>query len=229
MKAMDIRISVPELSSTSSVVLQGAEVLLSMTTFSVMAASTSSRHGVYHYQFYASLTLVVVVGVCGWLFGLFLFAARFLRVVSSEALERLEVVGAGLLAYLSYTAAVAASATSTDLHTTFDATDGPVCHPYAHRSRFFAASHFCSRVVAATVLAYLLSATYAASFVVAFKGTSYAGYSRTPTTAGGYDDIDVAMTPLTSSASSSRGGPPAGDSTSKKNNIGNNNNNESNV
>ena len=104
--------------SQTMVIIEASQVLMAMTTFSVMAASSTSHHAMYHYSFFGSLTMVVFVGVLGFLGGLALIAVRFLHLVDPDLRDKAEFFGMAVMAGLCYTSAVASSATSTDLHTT---------------------------------------------------------------------------------------------------------------
>ena len=100
---------------------------------------------------------------------------------------------------LTYTAAVAASATSSDLHQVFDVNDGPVCRSRISNSRAEAGAHFCGDLVAACVFMYFLSATYA--LTIALRSGMGGGFAAEMTGGGvtdgfagstGYNDLDAA-------------------------------------
>ena len=169
--------------------LQGLETLLSMITFSVMAASTTSHHGYYHYSYFPSLMFVVCVGVLGFLLGLCLLAARALPLIAEHQRSSFEVSATGAMAFLAYTAAVSASTTSTDWHTAFDEDAGSFCQPRHHRARAGHAAHFCGHVVAATVFTYFLAIAYVLTFFLLRHPN---GYARAPSS--GYDEIETTTT-----------------------------------
>eukprot|EP00633_Aureoumbra_lagunensis_P001161 CAMPEP_0197291820 /NCGR_PEP_ID=MMETSP0890-20130614/19239_1 /TAXON_ID=44058 ORGANISM="Aureoumbra lagunensis, Strain CCMP1510" /NCGR_SAMPLE_ID=MMETSP0890 /ASSEMBLY_ACC=CAM_ASM_000533 /LENGTH=182 /DNA_ID=CAMNT_0042765231 /DNA_START=56 /DNA_END=604 /DNA_ORIENTATION=+ len=179
-----------------------------MTAFSLMASANTSHHLNYHYGFYSSLTFFVWVGVFGFLLALFILAAKFVTIVTHEIRDAIEIYGTGTMLWACYTAAVAASATSSNLHTTFDQNEGSWCSPRHHTGRLMAGAYFCSRMVAAIVIMYILVASYAASLFTLLQEAdpSSRGYTRTATSShGGYDDIGetVAMTQMSSPSSSS--------------------------
>ncbi|KAK7248548.1 hypothetical protein SO694_0016108 [Aureococcus anophagefferens] len=102
-------------------------VVLSLLSFWVMAAAETSHHYQYHYKFYPSLTFFVWVGVLSFVYTLGMAVGTRTGALGVELRRQLETAGPPVLAWLTYTAAIAASATSTDLHATFDESDGPVC------------------------------------------------------------------------------------------------------
>jgi len=204
-------------------IIQSIQVFLTMTAFSLMASANTSHHLNYHYGFYSSLTFFVWVGVFGFLLALFILAAKFVTIVTHEIRDAIEIYGTGTMLWACYTAAVAASATSSNLHTTFDQNEGSWCSPRHHTGRLMAGAYFCSRMVAvcsfffsililfypkAIVIMYILVASYAASLFTLLQEAdpSSRGYTRTATSShGGYDDIGetVAMTQMSSPSSSS--------------------------
>ena len=88
-----------------------ALVVLSLLSFWVMAAATTSHHGMYHYEYYPALTFFVWVGVVSFLYNGGLAVARAVGGVSEDLLRPLEAYAPVVLLWLCYTAAVAASAT----------------------------------------------------------------------------------------------------------------------
>lgn len=181
-------------------VRSGATVLLSLLSFWLMAAARTSHHTEFHYSFYPSLTFFEWVGVLSFLYSGGLAADRFLRVLAEDVRRPLETYGPFVMLWLSYTAAVAASATSTDLHATFDEADGSVCKARQSRARGVAGAYFCGHVVGAIVFMYGLAAAYAATILL--NASSGGGY--VPDAAGGgsgaggfagstgYNEIDAA-------------------------------------
>ena len=101
--------------------------------------------------------------------------------LSDQLREPLETYGPFILLWLTYTAAIAASATSTDLHATFDENDGPVCKSRQSRARAVAGAFFCGHLVSATVFMYGLVVTYVAT--IANNLSSGGGF--TPDNSGG--------------------------------------------
>ncbi|KAH8043880.1 hypothetical protein JL722_14959 [Aureococcus anophagefferens] len=101
-------------------------VVLSLLSFWVMAAAETSHHYQYHYKFYPSLTFFVWVGVLSFVYTLGMAVGTRTGALGVEpgGSSRPRAAGPGLA---HDTAAIAASATSTDLHATFDESDGPVC------------------------------------------------------------------------------------------------------
>ena len=141
---------------------EGAMVVLSLLSFWIMAAAETSHHTEYHYKFYPSLTFFVWVGVLSFLYSLGLAAGKFTGVLNADVVRQMEVAVPPVMVWLTYTAAIAASATSTDLHTTFDENDGPVCRARQSHARALAGAYFCGHVVAAVVFMYCLCAAYVA-------------------------------------------------------------------
>mmetsp|Transcript_16350 Transcript_16350/g.48798 ORF Transcript_16350/g.48798 Transcript_16350/m.48798 type:complete len:211 (+) Transcript_16350:224-856(+) len=139
---------------------RAALVVLSLLSFWVMAAATTSHHGMYHYEYYPALTFFVWVGVVSFLYNGGLAVARAVGGVSEDLLRPLEAYAPVVLLWLCYTAAVAASATSTVIHTTFDEADGPVCRARQSHARAEAGSYFCGHVVSAIVFMYGLVVCY---------------------------------------------------------------------
>jgi len=158
-------------------IIQSIQVFLTMTAFSLMASANTSHHLNYHYGFYSSLTFFVWVGVFGFLLALFILAAKFVTIVTHEIRDAIEIYGTGTMLWACYTAAVAASATSSNLHTTFDQNEGSWCSPRHHTGRLMAGAYFCSRMVAAIVIMYILVASYAASL---FTLVCYSFFMHSP-------------------------------------------------
>lgn len=170
---------------------QLAQGLVALVSFSVMASAETSHHTEYHYSFYPSLTFFVIVGVLSFLYSLFLVGSR--QVIDTRGIQP---YASGLLAWLTYTAAVAASATSTDLHSTFDQKYGSTCRTRHSTAMAMAGSYFCGRVVASVVFMYILCATHVASILATFpRGTFPLPSSSRYYFAGAgatYDEIDCA-------------------------------------
>lgn len=188
----DLRLSLPSVRLDREQflgLLQIAQSLVSLVAFSVMASAETSRHAEYHYGFYPSLTFFVVVGVCSFVYSLFLVANRQLSLVVDDVRHVLELWGAGCMLWLTYTAAIAASATSTDLHSTFDEKSGSKCRTRRSQSMTMAmaGSYFCSRVVAAIVFMYALCATYFLTLVAAYLPNRASRYVA----GAAYDEIDT--------------------------------------
>ena len=99
----------------------------------------------------------VWVGVLSFLYSGGLLVAQHLNMLDGELGLSLQQKGPYVLLFLTYTAAVAASATSSDLHQVFDVNDGPVCRSRISNSRAEAGAHFCGDLVAACVFMYFLS------------------------------------------------------------------------
>ena len=142
---------------------QGLLVVLSLLSFWIMAAAETSHHTEFHYSFYPSLTFFVWVGVLSFVYSVGLMVGKATHALSDQLREPLETYGPFILLWLTYTAAIAASATSTDLHATFDENDGPVCKSRQSRARAVAGAFFCGHLVSATVFMYGLVVTYVAT------------------------------------------------------------------
>ena len=162
-------------------VRQGALVVLSLLSFWLMAAAKTSHHTEFHYSFYPSLTFFVWVGVVSFLYSGGLAAGRAVRAIPEELRQPLESYGPLVMLWLTYTAAIAASATSTDLHATFDENDGSVCKARQSRARATAGAFFCGHVVSAIVFMYGLAACYLATIVANLS----AGGGYVPDAVGG--------------------------------------------
>lgn len=161
----DIRLSLPSIMLDREQFITAWQLLqavIAMIAFSVMASAKKSHHTEYHYSFYPSLTFFVVVGVCSFVYSLLLAAAKQLGIVVEELRSALELYGSGVMIWLTYTAAIAASATSTDLHSIFNEKEGSTCRSRDWKSIAVktAGTYFCSRLVASIVFMYLLCATY---------------------------------------------------------------------
>ncbi|KAJ8601757.1 hypothetical protein CTAYLR_006757 [Chrysophaeum taylorii] len=184
----ELSVSIPRLDREQSiVVLQASNVVLSLVAFSVMASAETSHHTEFHYSYYASLTLFVIVGVAGFVYSVFVVLSRHMSLVVEEARRALEVYGSGAMVWLTYTAAVAASATSSDLHTTFDEKVGSQCRVRHSVRTAMAGGYFCSRVVWATVFMYLVCASYAGTLLALVVP----GRQRYGEAGGVYDEIGV--------------------------------------
>ncbi|KAH8044372.1 hypothetical protein JL721_12874 [Aureococcus anophagefferens] len=86
-------------------------VVLSLLSFWVMAAAETSHHYQYHYKFYPSLTFFVWVGVLSFVYTLGMAVGTRTGALGVELRRQLETAGPPVLAWLTYTAAIAASAT----------------------------------------------------------------------------------------------------------------------
>ena len=64
-----------------------ALIVLSLLSFWVMSAATTSHHGMYHYEFYPSLTFFVWVGVVSFLYNGGLAVARCAEIKVSRPLR----------------------------------------------------------------------------------------------------------------------------------------------
>ena len=113
----------------------------------------SSHHAQFHYEWYLP-TFFVWVGVLSFLYSGGLLVAQHVNMLDGELGLSLQQKGPHALLFLTYTAAVAASATSSDLHQVFDVNDGPVCRSRISNSRAEAGAHFCGDLVAACVFMY---------------------------------------------------------------------------
>ena len=178
----------------------GALVLFSLLSFWLMSSANTSHHAQFHYEWYPSLTFFVWVGVLSFLYSGGLLVAQHLNMLDGVLGLSLQQKGPYVLLFLTYTAAVAASATSSDLHQVFDVNDGPVCRSRISNSRAEAGAHFCGDLVAACVFMYFLSATYALTIVLrsgmggGFAAEMTGGGGVTDGFAGstGYNDLDAA-------------------------------------
>ena len=177
----------------------GALVLFSLLSFWLMSSANTSHHAQFHYEWYPSLTFFVWVGVLSFLYSGGLLVAQHLNMLDGELGLSLQQKGPYVLLFLTYTAAVAASATSSDLHQVFDVNDGPVCRSRISNSRAEAGAHFCGDLVAACVFMYFLSATYA--LTIALRSGMGGGFASEMTGGGvtdgfagstGYNDLDAA-------------------------------------
>ena len=176
----------------------GALVLFSLLSFWLMSSANTSHHAQFHYEFYPSLTFFVWVGILSFLYSGVLLVAQHVNFLDGDLGLSLQQKGPYVMLFLTYTAAVAASATSSDLHATFDVNDGPVCRSRISTSRAESGTHFCDDVVAAVVFMYFLAATYALTLVLkaghGFGGALASGGGVTDGFAGstGYDNLDEA-------------------------------------
>ena len=139
---------------------QIAQALVSLIAFSVMAAASTSHDNHYQYSFYSSLSFFVLCGVVSFLFSFGIVAAKHLRVP-----QDLEVWGTGLMVWLTYSAAIAASATSANLHVIFDQDHGSVCR-LRHNKHIKNSAYFCSHVVSAIFFMYVSCFLYVATLVL---------------------------------------------------------------
>lgn len=165
---MELAVSIPEFDREQ--VIQGCQIgqaVISLIAFSVMAAASTSHDNHYQYSFYSSLSFFVFCGVLSFLFSLGIVAAKQLRVP-----QDIEVWGSGLMIWLTYTAAVAASATSSGLHVIFDQDRGSVCR-LRHNKHINHSAFFCSHLVAAIFFMYVSCFLYIATLVLlVFNGDS---------------------------------------------------------
>ncbi|KAJ1459657.1 hypothetical protein M885DRAFT_510836 [Pelagophyceae sp. CCMP2097] len=171
--------------------MQGVQLLQvasSLLAFALMAAAHASSRAVFQYSFYPSLTFFVFVGVVGFIYSALMTAAKVLKVGDAAERQKIEFYGCALLAFLTFTAAVAASATSTDLHSTFDPNEGSVCKMRHSAGKDAAGAFFCGRVVGAIVFMYLECASFAAMLALVSPPQAD-GYVQAATHSA-YDDID---------------------------------------
>mmetsp|Transcript_19729 Transcript_19729/g.60796 ORF Transcript_19729/g.60796 Transcript_19729/m.60796 type:complete len:212 (+) Transcript_19729:221-856(+) len=186
-------------------VRRGFLVFGSLLCFWIMASATTSKHPMFHYEYYPSLTFFVWVGVLSFLYAAGVETAR--HVGRGDLSNELERRAPPVLLWLTYTAAIAASATSSDLHATFDVDDGPVCRPRASHSRAASGASFCSHVVGATVLMYFVVAAYALTIaagagVIEFPPDAEGGAATNIFSGStGYDEVPETKNPAHASDS----------------------------
>ena len=115
--------------------LRGLEFGFALIAWTVMsAAHRSGNAGYFEYDNYTPLNFVLAVGIIHWGYIISLVALRLSRSLDPPSLDKFELYGTGLTAAMGLIAAVAGSASSTQLHDKFGSYATSVCKPKPHFS-----------------------------------------------------------------------------------------------